>query len=72
MQKTMTWGIVALVCVCCLIYLVTTIIALNCMAEKKTDCARASGLTAGVFGFLLLSGIGAVWMGSKGQRGSGM
>lgn len=67
MQKALTWITVALVCASCLIYLVTTVIALNCVTQKKNDCARASGTTALVFGCLLASGIAAVYWGSKGR-----
>ena len=70
MKKGVTYAVLAVVCASCLIYLVTTIIALNCVAQKKDDCARASGLTAGVFGCLLLSGIVAVFYTGKGQGGS--
>lgn len=66
----MSWAIIALVCASCFIYLVTTIIALNCAVQKKNDCARASGFTAAVFGCLLLSGIVAVWFSGKRQGGS--
>jgi membrane protein YdbS with pleckstrin-like domain len=30
--------------VCCLVCIITSMISLNCVAEKKWDCARASGI----------------------------
>lgn len=70
-QKKMTYGLVAIICICCIVYLVTTLIAVNCAADKNMQCAQASGLTAGVFGCILLSGIVAAVMSSKGGGGMG-
>ena len=61
------WGTVAL---CCIIYLITTIIAGVCISEKKNTCAATSGIVAGTFGALLCSGIVCVMYSSKHSSGS--
>ena len=45
-------GVVA-VATSCLISVITSIISLNCLSDKKYDCAQRSGIVAAVFSFML-------------------
>jgi len=60
------WGVVA---VCCIIYLITTIVAGVCITKKKNTCAATSGIVAGTFGAMLCSGIVFVLYSSKKSGG---
>jgi len=55
----------AMLAVSCLIYIITGIVSLNCLADKKTQCAQTSGFTALVFGCLAVSAVAAIVYGGK-------
>ncbi len=68
--KAMRWRVSACVALSCVIYIVTTIISLNCVAQKQNDCARAAGFTAAVFACVLVLGCACVMLSSRGSSGS--
>lgn len=62
MEDKLKYTALAGMVVCCLVYFITTIIAMNCLADKKIGCAQASGLTALVTCFF---GAGLLWLGLR-------
>lgn len=57
----MKWTTTGLCLVACLVYIITALVSLNCVADGKNGCAQTSGFTALVFGCL-----GALAMGAAG------
>lgn len=64
-EKKLFWIMSAILAVICVVYSITTIIALNCLADKKNDCAQTSGIMAAVCGCLAASAIGVLFFANK-------
>ena len=57
-------GVIAMI-VLCLVSVITSIMALNCLADKNNTCAQASGFTALVTGCMIASACAAVMYQNK-------
>lgn len=55
----------AMLALACIIYIITGIISLNCLADKNTQCAQTSGFTALVFGCLAACALAVIMFGGK-------
>ena len=55
-NKMMIGGGVA-VLVSCLVYVILTLVSLNCAADGKWDCAQGTGITAAVSGCMCASAV---------------
>lgn len=67
MAKVLKYSGMALTALCCLVFCVTALITLNCLADKKENCAQQSGfiaLVTGCFASVML-GLG-MWQVNKG------
>lgn len=49
---------IAAVALSCLIYIVTGLISMNCLADGNDDCAQKSGLAAVMFGCMACIALG--------------
>jgi hypothetical protein len=65
MAKTMQWVAGGCACLFFLIYIITTIIAINCGVKKNTPCMWQSGSVALVFGCLVSSAAALLIWGTK-------
>ena len=72
MQKTLSYVMMGGAALSCLIYIITTIIAVQCGASKKNDCAMKSGLVAVVFGCMVCSSAAFMLWPHKGGASGGL
>lgn len=58
--KTMTYVGLGAAAVSCIVCIITTIVSLNCLANKDNKCAQVSGFTALTFCCLMASAAGVI------------
>lgn len=71
-MNKMQMGGLAVACLCLVICFVTSIISLNCAADKRWQCAQISGFAAGTTGCMMISALVAGFFFLKKTGGGGL
>lgn len=64
-EKKIAYVSSGLLALACLVYVIATVVSLNCLADKKNDCAQGSGFVALTCGCVAASAMAAIMFSDK-------